>query len=42
MFIIGSIFYGVAYSDQLKLLAMGFNNGSLTVYLFNEEKKEFA
>jgi len=32
---------GMAYNDELKLLATGSADKSIKLYLFSEEKKEF-
>jgi len=33
--------YGIAFNDELKLLATGSKDKSIKLHLFNEEKKEF-
>jgi len=33
--------YGIAFNDELKLLATGSEDKSIKLHLFNEEKKEF-
>jgi len=33
--------YGIAYNDELKLLATGSSGNSIKLHLFSEEKKEF-
>jgi len=33
--------YGIAYNDELKLLAAGSADKSIKLYIFSEKKKEF-
>jgi len=33
---------GIAFNDELKLLATGSDDKSIKLHLFNEEEKEFS